>query len=337
MTLILNSPLDMHVHVRQDDMLRFVVPFTSAQFAGAVCMPNTLPPIDTPERYDRYCEEIRAAAGCPFDPYVPLFFHTGLTQEMLAPARDRLFGVKLYPAGVTTNSDAGVSEIAKIEPVLQVLQDLDLPLLVHGETHGYSHDREREFVAVYDHFARNFPKLRITMEHISTVEAAEFLDKHDNVFATITLHHLLFTMDDLLGGPFQPFLFCKPILKSPRDREALQSLVIAGHPKVMFGSDSAPHTEVAKRTEGAAGCFTAPVLLPMLAEFFERHDMLDRLQAFVSDHARRIYGVTPPEKEVRLIPRTWQVPPRYGSIVPVHAGKTLDWQVEGQLDFFESR
>jgi len=330
MTLTLNSPLDMHVHVRQGDMLRFVSPFTSAQFAGAVCMPNTLPPVDSVERYDAYVAEVRAAAGAGFDPYVPLFFHTGLTREALGAARDRLFGVKLYPAGVTTNSEAGVAEIEKIEAVLDVLQDLDLPLLVHGETLGYSHDREREFVAVYDRIATNFPRLRLIMEHISTAEAAAFLDKHDNVFATITLHHLLFTMDDLLGGMWNPFLFCKPIIKSPRDRAALQELVISGHPKVMFGSDSAPHTEVAKRTEGAAGCFTAPVLLPSLARFFEDHDILDRLQAFVSDHARRIYRLTPPEKTVVLEPRSWTVPPRFGSIVPVHANETLRWRVQGQ-------
>jgi dihydroorotase len=329
MSITLHSPLDMHVHLRQDDMLRFVTPFTAQQFVGAVCMPNTLPPIDSVERYDRYCAELRAAAGdLSFEPYVPLFFHEGLTREELAPARDRLFGAKLYPAGVTTNSEAGVSEISKIEPVLDILQDLDLPLLVHGETDGYSHDREREFMAVYDHFARTFPKLRITMEHISTVEAVKFLDRHENVFATVTLHHLLYTMDDFLGGMWNPFLFCKPIIKSPKDRDALQALVLSGHPKLMFGSDSAPHTEVAKRTEGAAGCFTAPVLLPCLAQFFEEHDKLELLQPFVSDHARRIYGVNPPARDVVLEEVTWTVPPRYGSIVPMNAGDVLRWRVQ---------
>jgi len=328
MQLVLNRPLDMHVHLRQEDMLQNVTPHTARQFVGAVCMPNTLPPVDSVERYDAYVAAIKAAAApLDFDPYVPLFFHEGLTREELAPARDRLFGVKLYPAGVTTNSEAGVAEMNKIEPVLDLLQDLDLPLLVHGETNGYSHDREREFMAVYDHFATNFPKLRITMEHITTVEAAEFLEKHDNVFATVTLHHLLYTMDDMLGGPFNPFLFCKPILKSPKDREAIQQLVIQGHPKLMFGSDSAPHTEVMKRTEGAAGCFTSPVLLPGLAEFFEDHDILDQLQSFVSDRALNIYGVNPPNRSVVLEQKEWTVPPRYGSVVPVNAGETMRWAV----------
>jgi len=328
MNLTLKSPLDMHVHLRQDEVLRQVAPFTAEQFVGAVCMPNTLPPVDSVERYLSYIREIKeSVAPLAFEPYVPLFFRSDYTREELTAARDQLFGIKLYPAGVTTNSEGGVAELSKIEPVLDIMQDLDLPLLVHGETNGYSPDREREFVAVYDHLATTFPKLRITMEHITTVEAAEFLDKHPNVFATVTLHHLLYTMDDMLGGLFNPFLFCKPILKSPKDRHAIQALVLEGHPKVMFGSDSAPHTEVLKQTEGMAGCFTAPMLLPMLAEFFEDHDKLDLLQAFVSDHAKNIYGVEPPERNVVLVQEEWTVPPRYGSVVPVNAGETLRWKV----------
>lgn len=329
MTLSLLSPLDMHVHVRQDELLRQVVPFTARQFAGAVCMPNTLPPVDSVERMQTYVLQIKeAAAPLEFEPYVPLFFRDDFTREELTAAKEVLFGIKLYPAGVTTNSEDGVAELSKIEPVLEVMQELDLPLLVHGETNGYSPDREREFVAVYDHIAATFPRLRITMEHITTREAVEFLDKHPNVHATVTLHHLLYTLDDMLGGLFNPFLFCKPILKSPRDRGALQSLVLSGHPKVMFGSDSAPHSEVMKRTEGMAGCFTAPMALPMLAQFFEDHDKLDLLQAFVSDHARRIYRLTPPERRVSLERVEWTVPPRFGSVVPVNAGETLRWGME---------
>lgn len=328
-TIQLPSPLDMHVHLRQDDMLHQVTPFTSAQFAGAVCMPNTLPPVDSVERYDAYVAEIKAAAAPhDFEPYVPLFLRPDYTRDELEPAVDRLFGAKLYPAGVTTNSDGGVRELEKLEPVLDLLQDLGLPLLVHGETDGYSPDREREFLAVYDHFARTFPKLRITMEHITCADTVDFLDKHDNVFATVTLHHLLYTLDDVLGGLFNPFLFCKPICKSAKDRDALQSLVLSGHPKVMFGSDSAPHTEVMKRTEGMAGCFTTPVLLPMLAEFFEDHDAMDRFEPFVCDRARDIYPrITVPERTVVLENTEWTVPPRFGSIVPVNPGETLRWKV----------
>ncbi|WFB35908.1 dihydroorotase [Kiritimatiellota bacterium B12222] len=328
MKLSLKSPLDMHVHLRQDDMLRHVAPFTSAQFAGAVCMPNTLPPVDNMERFHEYVRQVKAAAAPhAFEPYVPLFFRDDFSREMLTEARDDLFALKLYPAGVTTNSEGGVAELTKIEPVLDIMQDLDLPLLVHGETNGYSPDREREFVAVYEHIATTFPKLRLIMEHITTKDSVAFLDKHENVFCTVTLHHLLYTLDDMLGGLFNPFLFCKPILKSAEDRDVIQALVLSGNKKVMFGSDSAPHTEVLKRTEGMAGCFTAPVLLPMLAQFFEDHEALELLQAFVSDNARRIYRLSPPERTVVLEREAWTVPPRYGSIVPVNAGETLRWKL----------
>ena len=325
----LPSPLDMHVHLRQDDMLHHVTPYTAQQFVGAVCMPNTLPPVDSVERVDAYVAEIKsAAAPLEFEPYVPLFLRPDYTREELEPAVDRLFGAKLYPAGVTTNSEGGVKEVEKLEPVLDLLQDLGLPLLVHGETDGYSPDREREFLAVYDHFAKTFPKLRITMEHITCADTVDFLEKHDNVFATVTLHHLLYTLDDVLGGLFNPFLFCKPICKSTKDRDALQALVLSGHPKVMFGSDSAPHTEVMKRTEGMAGCFTAPVLLPMLAEFFEDNDALDKLEPFVCDRAREIYPrIRVPERNVVLENTEWTVPPRYGSVVPINPGDRLRWQV----------
>lgn len=309
-------------------MLRQVVPFTAEQFVGAVCMPNTVPPVDNAERLDQYVADIKGAAGeFSFDPYVPLFFRADFTEADLAPIRDRLFGIKLYPAGATTNSEAGVKEIDKVEPVLALMEEMDLPLLVHGETGGFSMDREREFVAVYDHIATRFPKLRLIMEHITTVEAAQFLDKHENVFATVTLHHMQYTLDDLLGGMLNPFVFCKPIVKTPEDRDAITELVLTGHPKVMFGSDSAPHTEIAKRTEGAAGCFTSPVLLQELAEFFEGHGVLEKLQAFVSDNAKQIYGVTPPERTVTLEKKSWTVPPRYGSIVPSSAGKELSWSL----------
>lgn len=326
----LPSPVDMHVHLRQDDMLQHVTPFTAKQFVGAVCMPNTIPPVDSVERYDAYVAELKAAAApLEFEPYVPLFMRPDYTREELEPAVDRVFGIKLYPAGVTTNSDGGVQEIEKLEPVLDLMQDLGLPLLVHGETSdGYSPDREREFIAVYDHFAKTFPNLRITMEHITCADTVDFLDKHENVFATVTLHHLLYTLDDVLGGLFNPHLFCKPIMKSAKDRDALQALVLSGHPKVLFGSDSAPHTEVMKHTEGMAGCFTAPVLLPMLAEFFEDHGALDKLEDFVCHRAREIYPrITIPERTVTLEQREWEVPLRYGSVVPINPGATLRWQV----------
>jgi dihydroorotase len=189
-------------------------------------------------------------------------------------------------------------------------------------------DREAEFLPVYDRWARQFPRLTIVMEHITTAAALRLLDAHPNLAATVTLHHLLITLDDVAGGLLSPHLFCKPIAKRPEDRDALLAAALAARPRLMFGSDSAPHPVHRKEAAGcAAGVFTAPVILPLLVELFERHDALGRLQAFVSDNARAVYGLTPPAKTVTLARRPWQVPARYGDVVPFAAGQTLPWQV----------
>jgi dihydroorotase len=179
------------------------------------------------------------------------------------------------------------------------MQELAMPLLVHGETHGFVLDREREFLTVYDSLATRFPRLTIVMEHITTREAVAFLDRHPNVYATVTLHHLLYTLDDIAGGLLQPHLFCKPLAKRPEDRDALL----------------------------AAGVFTAPIALPRLVELFEQHHALDRLPAFVSDNAQRIYDIQPPARVVELDKTPWMVPERFGIVIPMHAGETLGWQM----------
>ena len=181
------------------------------------------------------------------------------------------------------------------------MQELAIPLLVHGETHGFVLDREREFLAVYDWLATRFPRLTIIMEHITTREAVALLDRYPNVYATVTLHHLLYTLDDIAGGLLQPHLFCKPLAKRPEDRDASLAAALSAHPKLMFGSDSAPHPQSAKECSGcAAGVFAAPVALPRLVELFEQHHALDRLQAFVSDNAQRIYDIQPPHASSSL-------------------------------------
>ena len=202
-------------------------------------------------------------------------------------------------------------------------------LLVHGETHGFVLDREVEFLPIYDRIARQFPRLPIVMEHITTRQAAAFLDEHPNLFATVTLHHLVITLNDLAGGLLAPHLFCKPIAKRPEDRDALLELALRAHPKLMFGSDSAPHPLSAKEAAGcAAGVFSAPVALPMLVELFTQHGALGNLQAFVSDNARRIYGIAPQRTTVRLEQHSWRVPDRYGDVVPYQAGTELAYRVQ---------
>lgn len=329
MEITLESPLDMHLHLREGQVLREVAPLTAAGFAGGVPMPNLREPVDSVERLVAYKQQIREACqGEPFEPYVPLFFRDYSRAE-LEEARAHTIAVKLYPAGITTNSEAGVRSLEAAWPTLGLMEELGLILMVHGETDGYMMDREREFMSVYAKIAQTFPKLKIIMEHISTVEGTQTLDRHENLYATITAHHLLLSLDDLAGGMLNPHLFCKPTVKNPTDRDALVKLAIAAHPKVAFGSDSAPHPRTKK--EGplcAAGCFTAPLALPLLAELFERHNALDKLADFVCNNARSIYGITPPKKTVRLRKQPFTIPEVYaGDVVPMWAGKTLSWSL----------
>ncbi len=323
---IITSPLDMHLHLRQDAMLRAVAPVSAQQFAGAVIMPNLVPPVTTIERVVSYRQEILDACSDEiFEPYMTLFFRDYSRAE-LAAAREHIIGIKLYPEGVTTNSAGGARDVKAFAHVFSSMQELGIPLLVHGETHGFVMDREREFMATYQWLAETFPRLKIIMEHITTLEAVTMLDRYENLHATITLHHLLLTLDDMAGGLLNPHLFCKPLLKRPEDREALQQAVLTGHTKVMFGSDSAPHPVNAKECCGcAAGVFTSPVSLSMLAEFFDRHHARDKFQGFISDHARSIYGISPFAKRYTLKKDPWVVPARYESVVPLMGGTTLNW------------
>lgn len=325
---IIESPLDMHLHVRQDAMLNTVVPVSARDFSGAVIMPNLVPPVESLARVLTYREEIiRAANGELFEPYMTLFFRH-YTHDELAEARRHIIGVKLYPEGVTTNSAGGVKRLDDYHDVFASMEKLNIPLLVHGETHGFVMDREREFLPVFEMLARRYPGLTIIMEHITTEDAVALLDQHERLFATVTVHHLLLTLDDMAGGLLNPHLFCKPLLKRPEDRAALQNAVLNRHPKVMFGSDSAPHPRHAKECPGcAAGVFSAPVALSLLAGFFDAHHARDAMQGFISNHARMIYGITPPRKRIQLEQQSWTVPERFGEVTPLMAGQRLPWRV----------
>ena len=328
MELIIDSPLDMHLHLREGDMLGQVAPYTARDFAGAVVMPNLLSPVTSLAAVHTYRDQILSCClGHVFTPYMTLFLQP-YTREELAAMKDDIIGIKLYPAGITTQSENGVSDFDSIVETLQSMSDLHIPLLVHGESNGFVMDREREFLSQYQWLAENFPKLTIVMEHITTADSLKLLDLYPNLFATVTLHHLLITLDDVVGGMLEPDLFCKPIAKTPEDRLALQQAVLSGHPKLVFGSDSAPHPRHKKECCGcAAGIFSSPVALPMLAEFFEDHHKLDLLQNFVSHFAKKIYKISPPVKKVTLTKKPWQVPEKYGDVRPFLAGRTMRWQV----------
>lgn len=331
MELILDTPLDLHLHLREQEMLTLVAPFSAAQFAGGVVMPNLVQPVDSLERLRHYRQQILAACGDePFTPLMTLFFRPYSREELLA-AKDEIIGLKLYPAGITTQSEGGVRDFDRIGDTVALLEELDIPLLVHGETGGFVMDREEEFLTVYQWLAENFPRLRMVMEHITTAAAVDFLQRYDNVAATVTLHHLMITLDDVAGGLLQPDLFCKPIAKTPRDREALRRAVFAGEPRLFFGSDSAPHPRHKKECCGcAAGVFSAPVALPMLAQLFEENDCLERLQGFVADMGCQFYRISPPSKKVRLERHPWQVPGQYGELRPYLAGSTLAWRMANE-------
>ncbi len=328
MHIVLNSPLDMHLHLREGDMLQAVAPMTTASFAGAVIMPNLVSPVDSPAKVRRYKEQIEAAGkSASFAAYMTLFFRNYSRAE-LAAVRKKIIGIKLYPAGITTGSDSGVTDFASIGGTLALMEEMQIPLLVHGEAGGFVLDREKEFLEVYLRLAESFPNLHIVMEHITTAEAVDLLDCYQNVSATVTLHHLLITLDDVIGGLMQPDLFCKPIAKRPEDRRRLRDAVFSGHQRIMFGSDSAPHPRHKKECCGcAAGIFSAPVALPMLAELFEDAGRLDLLQSFVSDIACNRYGLQPPAKQVILEKKPWQVPELYGKVKPFGAGQTLRWSI----------
>ena len=333
MEITLNAPLDMHLHLRDGDMLKLTAPL-SADFAGAVIMPNLVPPVTTPEMMQAYAGRItQAMDGADFTPYMTLFF-TALGEEELLAARETpgFFGFKLYPAGITTNSEGGVSDIDQADKTLRIMEELGIPLLVHGESHGFVMDREQEFLSVYRHLATKYPKLKLSMEHITTAAALQLLDEFPNISATVTLQHLIITLDDVAGGALRPHLFCKPIAKRPEDRDALLQAALDAHPRLFFGSDSAPHPRCKKEACGcAAGVFTGPVALPKLAEIFATHGALDNLQAFVSDNACKWYGLQPVQKQITLRDTPMAVPACYKSygqqVVPMYAGESLSWSV----------
>ncbi|MGE4558877.1 MAG: dihydroorotase [Desulfobulbus sp.] len=331
MELILDTPLDLHLHLREEAMLNLVAPFSAAQFAGGVIMPNLVQPVNSLERLRAYRQQILTACGDePFIPYMTLFFRDYSREELLA-ARDEIIGIKLYPAGITTQSEGGVRDFDRIGDTVALLEELDIPLLVHGETGGFVMDREREFLEVYQWLAETFPRLRLVMEHITTAEAVSFLDRFDNVAATVTLHHLLITLDDVAGGLLQPDLFCKPIAKTPRDREALRRAVFGGHPRLFFGSDSAPHPRHKKECCGcAAGVFSAPVALPMLVQLFEENNCPDRLPGFVSTHGRRFYRINPPTKRIVIERSPWLVPEHFETTRSFLSGEVLRWRMKNQ-------
>ncbi|MCR6586230.1 dihydroorotase [Campylobacter insulaenigrae] len=329
--MILKNPLDMHLHLRDEEVLALVAPLSAKDFKAGVIMPNLIQPITTLNNLKAYKNRIlKACSNEDFIPLMTLFFQN-YDEKFLELAKNEIFAIKLYPAGITTNSDNGISsfDLEKLKPTLNAMSDLNIPLLVHGETNDFVMDREANFAKIYESLAKNFPNLKIVMEHITTKVLCDLLKEYENLYATITLHHLIITLDDVIGGKMDPHLFCKPIAKRYEDKEALCELAFSGYEKAMFGSDSAPHPLHTKECCGcAAGVFSAPVILPVLAELFEKNSNEANLQKFISDNACKIYNLKfEKDKIITLEKQEWQVPQKYGDIVPFMAGKTLNFKV----------
>ena len=338
-TITIRRPDDWHVHLRDGDMLRFVAPYTARQFARAIVMPNLVPPITSVVAARAYCDRIREAAGPGFEPLMTCY----LTDEAEADeiARGYEQGVwtacKLYPANATTNSAHGVTDIRNIYPALERMQEIGMVFCVHGEVTDPDvdvFDREAVFIErILTGLIRDFPALKIVLEHITTAEAAEFVrDAGPNIAATITPQHLHLNRNALFAGGLRAHAYCLPVVKREKHRMAVRAAAVSGSPKFFLGTDSAPHPRDAKESGcGCAGIFNAPYALESYATVFEEEGALDKLEGFASEHGARFYGLPLSEGTVTLERRSVDVPQRMpdGDVVPFHAGQTLSWTFAG--------
>lgn len=330
--ITLQSPFDMHLHLRDGEILQNVAQHTAKSFSYALIMPNLNPPIlDTKSALAYQQRILQATQGNNFTPIMSLYLNENLGLDDLQEAKDNgIFILKLYPKGATTGSENGVSEILsdKILEILEIAQNLGMILSIHGETNGFVLDREVEFHSIFEYLAKNFPKLKIIFEHLSDRRSIPLVEKYDNLFATLTLHHILLNLDDVIGGMLNPHYFCKPILKTKKDQESLLQTALQAHQKFSFGSDSAPHLKSNKESQkGSAGIFSAPILLQALTQTFEAHNALENLESFISINASKIYGLTRTSKQITLTKKPFQVPQEYAGIVPMFAGQTLQWSL----------
>ena len=344
MHLTLTRPDDWHLHLRDGEALRAVLPHSARQFARAIVMPNLRPPVTTVATAAAYRQRILAAlpAGMKFEPLMTLYLTDNTLGDEIRRAADSGFvkAVKLYPAGATTNSDAGVTDLAKCDAALAEMEKAGMPLLVHGEVTDPTvdiFDRENVFIdTVLKPLLARHPGLRVVFEHITTKDAAEFVaSAGDNVAATITAHHLLYNRNAFFSGGVRPHYYCLPVLKRETHRAALLRAATSGSPRFFLGTDSAPHARHTKEAScGCAGCYTALSALELYAEAFESAGALDRLETFACFNGPDFYRLPRNADTVTLEKRPWVVPEElaYASgevLVPLRAGETLSWQFSG--------
>ncbi|RMG58093.1 MAG: dihydroorotase [Gammaproteobacteria bacterium] len=341
MMIELIRPDDWHLHLRDGAVLEHVVPPTARRFARAIVMPNLRPPVTTVAQAADYRKRILAAVpeGLRFEPLMTLYLTDNTPPEEIHRAKESGFvhAVKMYPAGATTHSDAGVTDIARVYGVLEAMQALDLPFLVHGEVTDPEvdiFDREARFIErVLEPLRRDFPELRIVFEHITTRDAADYVREGGaRIAATITPQHLLYNRNAILAGGIRPHYYCLPVLKRERHREALVAAATSDNPRFFLGTDSAPHRREHKETScGCAGMYSAPAALELYAEVFEDAGALDRLEAFASINGPRFYGLPVNEERIRLLREEWTLPETLPlgehEVVPMRAGETLRWRL----------
>ena len=341
-TLTLTQPDDWHLHLRDDALMHSVLPDTARQFARAIVMPNLRPPVTNTVQAVQYRQRIMAALpqGAVFEPLMTLYLTDNTSADEICKAKKSgaVHAVKLYPAGATTNSDAGVTDLRKTYAALEEMQRCGMPLLVHGEVTDNSidiFDREAVFIErVLQPLLKDLPNLRVVFEHITTKDAAQFVaNAPDNIGATLTAHHLLYNRNAMLAGGIRPHFYCLPILKREMHREALVKAATSGSKKFFLGTDSAPHAQHTKENAcGCAGCYTAHAAIELYAEVFEATGALDKLEGFASLYGADYYGLPRNKQQITLRKEEWLVPAsvEFGEhqLVPLRAGEKMKWKLE---------
>ncbi|ALS60517.1 MULTISPECIES: dihydroorotase [Pandoraea] len=341
--LTITRPDDWHLHVRDGAVLKSVLPDSARQFGRAIIMPNLKPPVTTTEHAAAYRERILAArpAGNTFEPLMTLYLTDNTPGDEIRRAKASGFvhGVKLYPAGATTNSDAGVTDLAKCRGALEAMQEVGMPLLVHGEVTSSDidiFDREKVFIdRVMKPLRRDFPALKVVFEHITTKDAAEYVAEAEGpIGATITAHHLLYNRNAIFTGGIRPHYYCLPVLKREIHREALVKAATSGSARFFLGTDSAPHARGAKEMAcGCAGCYTALHAVELYAEAFDNAGALDKLEGFASFHGPDFYELPRNADKITLVREDWELPAELpmgdATVVPLRGGEVIGWKLKG--------
>lgn len=332
-SITIRTPDDFHLHLRHGDpMVDYAQLTRDAGFGRAIVMPNVVPPVTTGEILKVYEKQISEATGPTFTPLMTFKLYPKMSAgEVRSLHKAGAKAGKYYPAGATTNSSDGLSHWSLCAEAMGEMEKLGMVFSIHGEDPlGPALSREQLFLGQFREMAQAFPTLPMVFEHISSAEGVEMVKElSPRVGATVTAHHLLLTQENIIGGALNPHLFCRPLPKTEKDRQAIEDFVLSGAKNVFFGSDSAPHPKKRKEcAHSAAGIFTAPVALPMVIGLFEKKGKLDLLEAFLSENGANFYSLKQNTTEVTFVRDPWVVPSEYVGIVPMGAGKTLDWRIQ---------